>query len=66
MNKYLAMLSYVRTPSGATFKCVLQLEATFILVKRCISTKTRTQAFGITSALSTKLRRHEMDNMLLY
>ena len=31
------MLSKVRTPSGAIFKGVLQLEATFIDVKTCIS-----------------------------
>ena len=33
LEQYLAMLAYVRTPSGATCKGVLQLEATFIDVK---------------------------------
>ena len=41
------MLALVRTPSGATYKGVLQLEASFIDVKTCISTRTRTWVFGI-------------------
>ena len=35
------MLVWVRTTSGATCKGVLQLEATFIDAKTCISTGTR-------------------------
>ena len=54
------MLAYVRTPSGATCKGVLQLEVTFIDVKKHLSPP------GLvpgsleyrSNALTTKLRRH--------
>ena len=36
MNEYMAMLAYVRTPGG-TCKGVLQLEATFVDVKKHVS-----------------------------
>ena len=41
------MLAYVRTPSGATCKGVLQLEATFIEVKNMYLHRDSNPVFGI-------------------
>ena len=53
------MLEYVRTPTGATCKFVLQLEATLIEVKTCNSTRTRAQVSGISYQRSDHALSHE-------
>ena len=55
------MLAWVRTPSGATCKGVLQLEATFIDVKNVSPPGLEPGSLEYRSnALTTKLRRHMM------
>ena len=59
------MLAQVRTPSGATYKGVLQLEATFIEVKNVSPPRLEPGSLEYRSnALTTKQRRHMMKNML--
>ena len=60
------MLAKVRTPSGATCKGVLQLEATFIGVKNMYLHRDSNPGSleYRSNALTTKLRRHMVKNML--
>ena len=57
------MLSQIRTPLGATCKGVLQLEATFIEVKKSPPGLKPGSLEYRSNALATK-RRHMMKNML--
>ena len=59
------MLALVRTPSGVTCKGVLQLEATFIDVKNMyLHWYSNPGLWNRSNALTTKLRRHMVKNML--